>query len=644
MSPGCSFHILPANHIPSLNRLVIETRFQRFNIRRPSTQPAGLGWYEERLRRSTMRGFACIDTVQGKSKGQAPTAFRRAGSWCLPFILSFAICSSWNFATQAAAPTLDHLYPVALQIGFTNVVTAIGKFDPWPPKVWVDAPGIVFHAETNAGKFAVEIATNAPAGPHLVRVFNEQGASGPRFLIVTGEPQVAELEPNDDYLKPQAVDHLPVSLNGRLDKSGDVDSFAVALQAGQTLIASVEAYTLASPMDAVLRLVDSRGVQVALNDDGRTLDPLLEWKANSAGTYILQVYGFAYPAISDVKFTGGNACVYRLRVSRGRCLHYALPLGVQRGARTKLRLYGWNLGTSLGIDLEFDGTGMPAETRLVTLAPADFENALTLPVGDGPEILEREPNNSTNEAALLEVPFAVTGCIDQPGDEDRFQFAAKKSDKFLLEVQSAALGFPLDARLKVEDANGKELAKKDDRVNADPALEWTAPEDGTFLATVGNVLNRGGSDCLYRLSISRAVPGLKSVSANNAFTIEPGKTNEIKTTITRLNGFQSKLTLSVKGLPEGLEADPVDVPEKGGEVVLKLVAAADAKVFSGVIQIVVTEPESGLEHHVVSELISSSVDNGVPQGFRRLAIETTDQLWLTVLPTPVKAEAVEKKD
>src|SRR6185436_9760769 len=113
------------------------------------------------------------------------------------------------------------------------------------------------------------------------------GASGPRFLIVTGEPQTAEQEPNDDYLKPQALDRLPVSLNGRLDKSGDVDSFAVALEAGQTIIVSVEAYTLASPMDAVLRLIDSRGVQVALNDDYRTLDPLLEWKADSAGTYIL---------------------------------------------------------------------------------------------------------------------------------------------------------------------------------------------------------------------------------------------------------------------------------------------------------------------------------------------------------------------
>src|SRR4029453_10666821 len=102
------------------------------------------------------------------------------------------------------------------------------------------------------------------------------------------------------------VEHLPASLNGRLDKSGDVDSFGIALEAGQTIVASVEAFTLASPVDAVLRLVDFRGVQVAFNhDDGRTLDPFLAWTAKSAGTYILQVFGFAYPATSDVKFTGG---------------------------------------------------------------------------------------------------------------------------------------------------------------------------------------------------------------------------------------------------------------------------------------------------------------------------------------------------
>src|SRR6185503_16858506 len=189
------------------------------------------------------------------------------------------------------------------------------------------------------------------------------------------------------------------------DKSGDVDSFAVTLEAGQTLIASLEAYTLASPMDAVLRLVDSRGVQLASNDDdGRTLDPLLAWTATSAGSYVLQVFGFAYPAVSDVKFTGGNACVYRLHLSCGRCLHHALPLGVQRGARTKMRLFGWNMGSSLGREIEFDGTGLSAETRQVTLVIPEFENSLNLPVGDGPELVEREPNNSTDEATTLDVP------------------------------------------------------------------------------------------------------------------------------------------------------------------------------------------------------------------------------------------------
>src|SRR5207247_324829 len=92
------------------------------------------------------------------------------------------------------------------------------------------------------------------------------------------------------------------------------------------------------------------GRAFSLSPASRKPDRLLAWTANPAGTYILQVFGFAYPAISDVKFTGGNACVYRLHLSRGRCLQYTLPLGVQRGVRTKLRLFGWNMGSSPGLE------------------------------------------------------------------------------------------------------------------------------------------------------------------------------------------------------------------------------------------------------------------------------------------------------
>ncbi|MEO8425898.1 MAG: hypothetical protein ABI651_02180 [Verrucomicrobiota bacterium] len=548
-------------------------------------------------------------------------------------------------AASGAAPTLEHLYPVAVQLGTTNIISAVGKFDPWPPKVWLDAPGIVFNAETNSGKFTVEIAANASVGTHLIRVFNEQGASGPRFLIITREPQGAEQEPNDDFSKPQPVDvnHLPVSINGRLDKSGDVDSFAVALEAGQTLIASVEAYILASPVDAVLRLVDSRGVQVALNhDDGRTLDPLLAWTAKVAGTYVLQVFGFAYPATADVNFTGGAACVYRLHLSREPYLSYTLPLGVQRGKRTLLRLFGWNLGANLGREIEFDGSSLSEDQRQAVLEIPGIEKGLMVPAGDGVELNEKEPNDSASDAIRLELPFAVTGCIDQVGDQDRFAFAARKGENLLLHVQSASLGFALDALLKIEDLTGKELAKSDDGGTADPVLEWTPGEDGTFVAAVGNVLNRGGPDLLYRLSIRRPPPALKAIVAENEMRIEPGKTNEIKVTVTRLHNWKSRLSVSARKLPAGLKLDRVEVADKDSEISLKLVASPDAKPFSGPIQVVVTEAESGREHRAIAELITSSVNNGVPNGFNKLVIESTEQLWLTVLPATVSKAASAK--
>jgi hypothetical protein len=557
-------------------------------------------------------------------------------SWPLTFLLSFQLWALSFFCALAAAPTLDHLFPVAVQAGTTGTVTAIGKFDPWPPQVWVDAPGIVFKPGTNRGKFSVEIAADAPVGPHLVRAFNDQGASGLRFLFVTGETQLAEQEPNDDFKQPQAIEALPVSLNGRLDKSGDVDSFAVELAAGQQLVASVDAFTLASPVDAVLRVVDARGAQVAFNHDGSTLDPFLAWTATSAGSYVVQVFGFAYPAESAVKFTGNDKCVFRLHLSRGPTLRHTLPLGVQRGAQTPLRITGWNVGQVETV--RFDGSRLPVDATHATLRPPGFDNALSLPVGDGPDRIESAPGAAALETDQMDVPSAITGCIGKPDEEDRFRFAAKKDEKLLIEIQSACLGFPLDAWLKVESSEGKELARSDDSAGSDPKLEWSAPTDGTFTAIVGNVLHRGGADHLYRLSVRRAAPSLQVNASETAFSIAPGRTNELKVAIKRLHGFEAKLTLSAKNLPDGLTQEPAEVPEKGGEVSLKLVASAEAKPFSGPIQIVATETQSGKEHRATTSLTSSSENNGVPGGFTKLAIESTDQLWLTVLPVAVSPE------
>jgi hypothetical protein len=551
----------------------------------------------------------------------------------LELLLSFELCSLSFSPAFAAVPTLDHLYPVAVQAGTTNTVTAVGKFDPWPAKVWMDAPGVVFRPETNSGNFTVEVAAEALVGPHLIRLFNEQGASAPRFFVVTREPQMVEQEPNDDFAKPQLIERFPASINGRLEKSGDVDSFAVALEAGQTLIASVEAFTLASPVDAVIRLVDERGVQAAWNHDGRTFDPFLVWTAKSAGIFVLQVFGFAYPAESNVKFTGNGKCIYRLHLSAGPNLRYTLPLGVQRGTKMALRIAGWNCSPELPREIQFDGHGLPVESSRASLQLPGYDNTVSLLVGEGPELREQEPNNLAAEANPIDVTSAVTGCIEKVGDQDRFRIEGRKDEKLLLEVQSAALGFPLDAWLKLEDLEGRELAKNDDSGGADPKLEWTPSTNRAFVAVVGNVLQRGGSDYLYRLSIRPASPVLKVNVSETALTITPGKTNQLKVTIKRLHGFKQELAVSARGLPEGLEILPVELPEKDGDFSIRLIASKDAKPFNGPVQIIATEVESQKEH-----LTSSTVNNGVPGGFNKLIIETTDQLWLTVLPAPVAKE------
>jgi hypothetical protein len=358
---------------------------------------------------------------------------------------------------------------------------------------------------------------------------------------------------------------------------------------------------------------------------------------------VLQLFGFDYPAGSDVRFAGNAKCVYRLYLSNGPYIGHTLPLGVRRGEKTRLRLVGWNFGAETNREFLFDGVGLGPDIQEAVFTAPGYENSVSLPVGDGPESIEQEPNNARGEANPLDVPGAVTGCIELAGDVDYFKFSAKEGEMLALEVQSASLGFPLDAWLKIEDASGKELARNDDSGSADPKLDWKAPVGTNFFAVVGGLIHRGSSDYLYRLSATHPMPAVKVIVTDNAYTIEPGKTNELKFTVTRSHGYSEKLKASLKDLPPGVSAEPVEVSEKGGDALLKLVAAPDAKPFSGSIQAIVTETATSRERVAINELISAGENNGVPQGYKHLAIESVDRLWLTVLAPPKPDEDKAKK-
>lgn len=520
-------------------------------------------------------------------------------------------------ALPAAEPKLTHFHPAGVARGTETEVQAVGSFDPWPCRMWAAAPGIEFKPGKDAGTFTVAVAADAAAGPCLVRAINADGSSAPVALVIADTPQTAEVEPNNDPRSPQVLETATATINGRHEKADDVDSFAVPLTRGQVLVARVEAYVLAAGYDPMLRVVDAAGSVVAFNHDHVTLDPFLAFTAPQDGRYVVQTMGHAYPASTDIRFAGGVTCNYRLHLSTGPTVRNTWPLGVTRGSVAEVALEGWNL----------------QETR-AQLDPAALPASVPVVLSELPEMVE------TTEPQTLAIPTAVSGRLDRTGQEDNYPFSATKDTVLALAVTGRRHGSDIDPWLKIRDANGKELATNDDDAGSlEPLLLWTVPADGTYSAVVGDVTQRGGPEFFYRLTIAPAAPTVTATVPHHAFKVEAGKSLEIKATVTPVHGFNSKLRFTVTGLPDGVTAAEVDVPEAGGEVAVTLAATAEVAPGGSPIRLVLREVEGGREFPVIHWLATTGENNGVPQGYQQLLVNSIDEFWLTVAAVPPPAEA-----
>jgi hypothetical protein len=112
---------------------------------------------------------------------------------------------------------------------------------------------------------------------------------------------------------------LPVVINGRIEKPGDVDHFAFAGRAGEQVVLEVTARRLDSPLDSILQLLDPAGKQVAANDDCEDKGSGLNTHhADSYLTATLPVDGTYTVVLGDTQRKGGREYGYRLRVSNPR--------------------------------------------------------------------------------------------------------------------------------------------------------------------------------------------------------------------------------------------------------------------------------------------------------------------------------------
>lgn len=523
-----------------------------------------------------------------------------------------------------APPTVDYLFPSGAQQGTTVRITAGAKLEPSPAKAWTDHPGLTIEPADKPGEFVAKVAKDCPLGPHLVRMYNEQGASALHEFLVDRHPEVLEQEPNDAIGSAQQIDALPAIINGQLERPGDDDCFAFNVEAGRWIVAELTCHRLGSPIDPAMHLYGPDGVEVAFNHDTFGLDPLVAWRAKKSGRYVIQVIGFQFPPGVDVRFAGSKAAVYRLLVTTGPYARYAFPAGVQRGTKAPLHLFGWNLGTSgESLSLDFDASHLGSVADRTLICPPFMDNAISIPVGDVPEQLEIEPNDAQDSAQPIAVPSIINGRIDHGGDVDRFGFSATRGERLTFAIQSASLDFPLDAVMSIEDAAGKTLTTSDDvGPSHDPRLDWTAPAEGKYFAAISDRYGSGGPQYVYRLQVSHPTASFTAITDTSAVRVEPGKSVELPVTVTRINGHALPLAILLDGLPAGVSSTTAAVPPSGGAVKVRITAEANALPANQPIRAIVVslDPDHPLAR-------TASIDLGADR-----LIHQSEAIWLTVPP------------
>jgi hypothetical protein len=443
--------------------------------------------------------------------------------------------------SSAAPPTVAFLYPAGAQRGTTTDIIAPGTSDA--TKVWVSDSGVSAEASKDKGKLTVTVAKDAVPGVYWLRAYNDDGASTLRPFIVGTLPEVTEREPNDDARKPYLLEGSSVVVNGKLEKNGDVDCYAVKLKKGQTLVASLEANrTLRSPMDGMLQLLSAEGNVLEENNDFRGLDPQLAFTAPKDGTYVARV--FAFPATPDasIRFSGAETYIYRLTLTTGPFADYPVPLAIRKGEAQRVEVEGWNLTPeshklSFAFGLEDDPFGKAFG--------ADLVNSLRVRS-------EPHPVYGMKITEQLKPPFSATGRIDKAGGEVLFPFVGKQGQALTLQVESRSLGLAVNPVIRVLDKDKKQLSRTEPgKLNTDTTLSFTPPADEQYTIGVSDLFAGGGKRFAFLLRVLSELDYDLTVTTDR-FTITPGKPTTIPVKVNRKLGFTKPVEVVAERLPEGV--------------------------------------------------------------------------------------------
>jgi len=133
-------------------------------------------------------------------------------------------------------------------------------------------------------------------------------------------------------------------------------------------------------------------------------------------------------------------------------------------------------------------------------------------VSDLPDVIEEEPNNSSNEAPHLEKPsLMIHGRLEKKGDVDSYSVDLQDGDVLVADLTaSRVLASPMDGSLQITSVGGFILTENDDDQGMDPRIVFRAPAPGRYIVRLfafpakpnSSIQFSGGSDYIYRLALT----------------------------------------------------------------------------------------------------------------------------------------------
>ncbi|MCA9037347.1 MAG: serine protease [Planctomycetaceae bacterium] len=142
-------------------------------------------------------------------------------------------------------------------------------------------------------------------------------------------------------------------------------------------------------------------------------------------------------------------------------------------------------------------------------------------VGTLPEVVQSSPNTSLNQAMKISVDCVCNAAMSNKS-VDYFSFNAVQGQRYIIHCAAKDIDSKLNAVLIVADEMGRDLIVE----RRGGAIDFTAPNDGTFVIKVHELTFKGGPEYFYRLTLRKlhpdeAIPQFAATRTVSSFSWPP---------------------------------------------------------------------------------------------------------------------------